>query len=166
MGGSTSKSGRSKAGGASNSESNPGPEDDAKIVLTPVDRLTEAQIIEFREAFYTFDRDRSGYIEKEELKNLCQWVGQDATDDEVDLMMKLADGDNSGKIDFWEFCTLMAHKMGDTNPDATLRKAFEVFDDDRSGTISSTEIRQVMREMGEQVDEEDMDDLMRSMDVK
>ena len=93
-------------------------------------------------------------------------MGQDATDGEVDSMMRLADGDNSGKIDFWEFCTLMAHKMGDTNPDATLRKAFEVFDDDGSGTISSTEIRQVMREMGEQVDEEDMDDLMRSMDVK
>lgn len=167
MGSSTSKSGRRIIGSTpSNSKSDPLPSDPAETFVTPVDRLTEAQIIEFREAFYSFDKDRSGYIEKDELKNLCQWVGQDATDGEVESMMKLADGDGSGKIDFWEFCTLMAHKMGDTNPNETLRKAFEVFDGDGSGTISSVEIRDVMHEMGEQLEEEDMDDLMRSMDVK
>lgn len=168
MGVSPSKAGRT-AGGASpskaNQKSNPKNAASPEPVMTPVDRLTEAQILEFREAFYAFDKDRSGYIEKDELKNLCAWVGQDATDADIDSMMVLADGDNSGKIDFWEFCTLMAHKMGDTNPDKTLRHAFRVFDNDGSGTISADELKDVMREMGEQIDESDMDSLMRCMDV-
>jgi calmodulin len=163
-----SKAGRT-AGGASpskaNQKSNPKNAASPEPVMTPADRLTEAQILEFREAFYAFDKDRSGYIDKDELKNLCAWVGQDATDADIDSMMVLADGDNSGKIDFWEFCTLMAHKMGDTNPDKTLRHAFRVFDNDGSGTISADELKDVMREMGEQIDESDMDSLMRCMDV-
>ena len=60
------------------------PEDDR-----PVDRMTEAQLHEFREAFNQFDRDRSGYIEAAELKLLCEWVGQDASDDEIGEMMDL-----------------------------------------------------------------------------
>jgi calmodulin len=59
----------------------------------------------------------------------------------------------------------MAHKMGDTNPDKTLRHAFRVFDNDGSGTMSADELKDVMREMGEQIDESDMDSLMRCMDV-
>ena len=166
MGASTSKSMGRMSPTKTGQTMNPPLTNPAEHAISPVDRLTEAQVLEFREAFYSFDRDRSGYIEREELKNLCAWVGQDATDGEIESMMDLADGDKSGRIDFWEFCTLMAHKMGDTNPDKTLRQAFQVFDNDGSGTISATEIKDVMREMGEQVEEEDMDDLMKCMDVK
>ena len=36
---------------------------------------------------------------------LCEWVGQDTSDEEVANMMAIADGDKSGKIDFWEVST-------------------------------------------------------------
>ena len=55
----------------------------------PVDRMTEAQLHEFREAFNNFDKDRSGYIEAFELKQLCEWVGQEATEAEIQEMVDL-----------------------------------------------------------------------------
>ena len=76
-----------------------------------------------------------------------------------------ADSDGSGKIDFWEFATLMAHKMGDVNPDKTLASAFAVFDQDGSGMVDADELKSVMRELGEQVDEEDIKRVLKSMDV-
>ena len=130
-----------------------------------VDRMTEGQLFEFREAFYQFDKDRSGYIERHELRDLCEWVGQTVSEGELDEMMKLADGDNSGKIDFWEFATLMAHKMGDVNPDRTLYSAFAVFDSNGDGKISAQEITDVIREMGEPASDGDIKRVIGELDA-
>ena len=132
---------------------------------TRVDRMTEGQLFEFREAFYQFDKDRSGYIERHELRDLCEWVGQTVSEGELDEMMKLADGDNSGKIDFWEFATLMAHKMGDVNPDRTLYSAFAVFDSNGDGKISAQEITDVIREMGEPASDGDIKRVIGELDA-
>ena len=119
----------------------------------------------FRQAFFQFDEDRSGFIDKNELRNLCEWVGQDVSENDLNEMMAIADGDGSGQIDFWEFSTLMAHKMGDTTPDRTLHAAFSVFDTDGSGNISADEIRGVMREMGESVSEKDIQNVLGGIDL-
>ena len=80
--------------------------------------------------------------------------------------LRAADGDQSGEIDFWEFATLMAHKMGDANnPDAALRAAFSIFDKDGDGTISADEIRDVMHEMGEPVLDHDIEKVIGDIDV-
>jgi len=129
-----------------------------------VDLVTEAQIAEFRDAFNSFDRDGSGHIDKEELKLLCEWVGQETTEAEIDEMMAMADGDGSGKIDLWEFITLMAHKMGDRNPSESLHSAFSVFDKDESGYINADEIKEVMRTMGEPVDDKIIEAVLDGMD--
>lgn len=69
--------------------------------------MTETQISEFKDAFDSVDLDRSGEIDATELKKLCEWCGEILTDDDVARMMAMADTDGSGKIDFWEFVTLM-----------------------------------------------------------
>lgn len=131
---------------------------------SPVDRITEAQLLEFQEAFQMFDKDWSGTIEAAELQALCEWVGQEASSTEVASMIRIADADGTGKIDFWEFVTLMAHKMGDPNPDVALQSAFQVFDTDQDGTISKEEIRRVMCELGENLQKEDMDGVLDALD--
>ena len=54
-----------------------------------VDKMSEAQLHEFRDAFNQFDADNSGYIDHSELKKLCEWVGDPASDAEVAEMMEL-----------------------------------------------------------------------------
>jgi hypothetical protein len=81
------------------------PRKNASHASQRVDKMNEAQLNEFREAFNNFDKDRSGAIDAGELRALCEWVGQDTSDEEVANMMAIADGDKSGKIDFWEVST-------------------------------------------------------------
>ena len=40
-------------------------------------------------------------------------VGSAPSDEEVKEMIRIADADGSGSVDFYEFVTLMAHKMGE-----------------------------------------------------
>jgi calmodulin len=82
-----------------------------------VDRITEQQLFEFKEAFRQFDSDGSGNIDAEELRKLVEWVRHEPIpDNELVEMMRLADADGSGTVDFWEFATLMAVRWRDARP--------------------------------------------------
>lgn len=58
---------------------------------SPTDEITEVQLEEFKAAFQQFDSDRSGYIDLEELRKLCAWVGQDVSDADLNDMMDLGE---------------------------------------------------------------------------
>ena len=66
-------------------------------------------------------------------------------------MIDAADADGNGTVDFAEFAALMAHKMHEEKSDQTIKKAFEVFDADKSGFIDSNELRRILANLGEAV---------------
>lgn len=62
---------------------------------------------EMRQAFKAFDVDGNGYIDTQELKSTMRNLGQKRIkDDEVAGMMKSADKNHDGKIDYEEFIKL------------------------------------------------------------
>lgn len=54
-------------------------------------------------------------------------------------------------------------KQEDT--DEELRRAFQVFDKDNSGHISTTELRDVLKSVGEDLNDAEIDEMMRQVDV-
>ena len=58
-------------------------------------------------------------------------------------MIDAADADGNGTVDF-VFAALMAHKMHEEKSDQTIKKAFEVFDADKSGFIDLNELRRIL----------------------
>ncbi|EGX51863.1 hypothetical protein AOL_s00043g597 [Orbilia oligospora ATCC 24927] len=65
---------------------------------------------EIREAFKVFDRDNNGYISAAELRHVMTSIGEKLTDAEVDEMIREADQDGDGRIDYNEFVQLMMQK--------------------------------------------------------
>jgi calmodulin len=63
---------------------------------------TEAEL---REAFKVFDKDGNGFISAAELRHVMTNLGEKLTDEEVDLMIKEADTDGDGQVDYNEFVT-------------------------------------------------------------
>ena len=57
--------------------------------IRPVDRITELQLFEFREAFEKFDVNRSGDIDRQELVKLCDELGQDVSEQDLEEMFAL-----------------------------------------------------------------------------
>merc|ERR1711904_601583 len=77
----------------------------------------------------------------------------------------LFDKDGAGTIAFPEFLSLMARKMKDTDTEEELIEAFKVFDRDGNGFISAAELRHVMKNLGEKLTDEEVDEMIREADV-
>jgi calmodulin len=112
----------------------------------------------------TLAQDGGGSIDARELKDLMASVGQNPTDEELEEMIRIADADGTGDIDFAEFVTLMAHKMADEKSEETLRAAFSVFDTSGDGFINAEEMRRIMINVGEPVTLEDVEQVIRKVD--
>jgi calmodulin len=65
---------------------------------------------EIMEAFKVFDKDGSGFISAAELKNIMTNLGEKLTDEEVDEMVREADVNGDGQIDYEEFVKMMMAK--------------------------------------------------------
>ncbi|CAF3888522.1 unnamed protein product [Adineta steineri] len=61
------------------------------------------QEAELRDAFRLFDRDNSGYITINELKQVMLNMGEKLNQEELEDMMREADVNRDGKLDYQEF---------------------------------------------------------------
>ncbi|XP_069114951.1 calmodulin-like [Argopecten irradians] len=65
---------------------------------------------ELRETFKVFDRDGSGFIGVVELRRVMSDLGEKLTDEEVDEMIREADMDGDGQVNYEEFVSMMTAK--------------------------------------------------------
>lgn len=76
------------------------------------------------------------------------------------------DGEEAdGEIDFVEFCTLMAKRMKDSEPDEEMQEVFNLFDKDGDGIIDYKDLKEVFVELGTEVSLEDCQLLIELHDL-
>jgi len=72
-------------------------------------RSTDAEE-EIKEAFRVFDKDGNGYISSVELRHIMTTLGEKLTNEEVEEMIKEADMDGDGTINYEEFVKMIMQK--------------------------------------------------------
>merc|ERR1712142_1265265 len=128
---------------------------------TNMDQLRNA---EFKEAFDEFDTDGSGTISPEELLGVLRAMGQNPTEDELLNLVLEVDIDGNGAIEFDEFLSMMMKKAGEVDEEADLREAFKIFDRDKVGYISMTELKKVASMLGTMLTKDELDEFMAEAD--
>mmetsp|Transcript_4758 Transcript_4758/g.16730 ORF Transcript_4758/g.16730 Transcript_4758/m.16730 type:complete len:149 (+) Transcript_4758:68-514(+) len=126
-----------------------------------VDKLNEAQIAEFKEAFALFDRDGDGKIASSEIGTVMRSLGQMPTQEEVAAIVK---GVGSSSVDFPEFLTVMSKNMKPPASEEEIKEAFRVFDKEGDGFVSASELRHVMTNLGEKLTEDEIDEMITEAD--
>jgi calmodulin len=58
----------------------------------------------------------------------------------------------------------MSQKANNTDTEQELKNAFQVFDVDGSGTISAEELRQVLKSLGENLSDKELDEMLMMAD--
>merc|ERR1711934_367368 len=112
-----------------------------------------------------FDKDGSGTIDTKEFRAVCNEIGMDVTEQELQLMMSEVDTDGSGEIDIDEFITAMKCKCKDVDGEELIQNAFDVFDTDGSGSLSYQEMEEVLKHMGEKMTTEQIRRLIVAADA-
>merc|ERR1712118_142763 len=92
-------------------------------------------------------------------------LGRNATREELKAMIAEVDDDGSGEIEFDEFLRLMSSKINDGDTVEEMREAFLVFDRDRSGSVTASELKHVMNNFGETVTDEEVEAMIQQADA-
>ena len=91
-------------------------------------------------------------------------LGFEPKREEIKKMIADVDKDGSGVIDFNEFQDMMTQKMAERDPREEMLKAFRLFDDDETGKISFRNLKRVAKELGENMTDDEITEMIEEAD--
>lgn len=110
------------------------------------------------------DTDSTGFIDVKELKVAVRALGFEPRPEELKKMIAEVDKAGTGKLSFADFLALMSSKMSEKEPNEEIQKAFRLFDDDETGTISFKNLKRVATELGENITDEELHEMIEEAD--
>ncbi|KAL2130343.1 hypothetical protein VTI74DRAFT_6569 [Chaetomium olivicolor] len=127
-------------------------------------KLPADQVAQYREVFEIFDKDGTGDITADELGQVMKELGLNPSDEELRDLINEVDLNKDGVISFDEFLALMSQNVKELDTEQELINAFRVFDKDGSGTISSDELRNVLKSLGENLTDAEVEEMIQLAD--
>ena len=133
--------------------------------------ITEAEVLEYKQAFDLFDTDQGGSIDTKgthfiytELKAAMVSLGFDSKNAVIFQMIADMDEDGSGQLEFGEWLHLMTHRVSNQSSREAIDKVFPLYDDEKTGYLSVKNLRRVAQELGENISEEELQEMIDRAD--
>lgn len=126
--------------------------------------LSRDQILEIQEAFDIFDTDKSGYIDRHELRVAFQTMGFDVQKDEIIAIMNKYDPEKNGGLDYPSFYEVVGEKISKRRPQDELHKLFLLFADRKLMKIGIHNLKDVFRQINQKVDNETLEQMIADFD--
>jgi len=92
-------------------------------------------------------------------------LGFDERKPEVLKIIRQYDKNDDGTIVFEDFNKAMSERILNRSPEEEIHRAFQLFDDDNTGKISLFNLKRVAKELGENLDEEDLQAMIDEFDL-
>jgi calmodulin len=123
------------------------------------------QNTDLKQAFTMFDKNGDNKISPDELHQAMKYLGLSPSEKEVKQMIEVVDTNCNGYVDYDEFYQMMTNtKIEPKNDDDELRETFLAFDLNRDGFISAEEIKKTMAYLGENLTDEEVNQMIKSAD--
>lgn len=126
--------------------------------------LTQNEIEELRQAFDLFDTNGNGKIDVKELRSAMQSLGFDTKNPTIYQMIQDIDKSSGTEVNFDEFLNLMTSRLAGSDTKEDIQKIFDLFDDDHTGYISLQNLKRVAAELGENMDDAELLEMIERAD--
>eukprot|EP00826_Nyctotherus_ovalis_P055536 TRINITY_DN7384_c0_g7_i2.p3 TRINITY_DN7384_c0_g7~~TRINITY_DN7384_c0_g7_i2.p3 ORF type:complete len:166 (-),score=65.51 TRINITY_DN7384_c0_g7_i2:135-632(-) len=126
--------------------------------------LTEDEVEEVKQVFDSLDIEGVGFIDPLKLRSSMQSLGFKARDQAVFQMVAEIEKRFNKPIVFEDLLDLLTADMGSRATRDELYRIFSLFDEDETGFITIKELRKAARELGEEVSEEELQEIVRRVD--
>ncbi|CAL9050310.1 unnamed protein product [Musa banksii] len=135
-----------------------------KALRVVAEHLSVEEVADIKNMFEKMDVNKKGQITLEELKCGLHKLGHHIPDADVIILMEAADADGNGSLDYGEFVAVSIHlkKIGN---DEHLHKAFQYFDQNKSGYIEIEELRDCLADDLGPNHEEVINSIIRDVDT-
>jgi centrin-1 len=127
--------------------------------------LDDEQMEELKEAFNLFDTEGKNVIDVRELKAAFRALGFQVKKAEIRQMFIDMDKDlGSANVTLDEFIDMVSPRMLNRDSREEIMKVFSLFDDDNSGAISFKNLKRVAMELGENLTDEELQEMIDEAD--
>jgi len=131
--------------------------------------LSEYQIAEFQQLFSTYDPQGKGVILSQDLPAVVKSLGQFWTSTDLQDLIDEVNIEHNGRLDFSNFLNMMTRKVkpGDEGSEEKFREAWKELDEAEKSQekIKVEELKKMVRGLGENVTEEELDEMIKEVGV-
>ena len=131
-----------------------------------VSQFGPKELQSLKQVFSWIDQDDNGSVEPEEIASVLKKFGFKLSKEEIEDIMADLDKNGDGVMDFEEFATLMDRRMSINSHRSEIHDTFQVFDVDKDGFISFTDLKITLQSLGEDVTDQDVKDMIKEFDTK
>ena len=129
-----------------------------------VSQIDQASMQKLSEQFRAIDKDKTGMIDKEEIRSYISKLNIKVTDKELTGIISELDYYGTGKINYTEFiaATVDTHEFLD---ESKLRSVFSLFDTDATGSISEENLFFAFKKLDLEISRKEISEMMERYDV-
>ncbi|VDD76176.1 unnamed protein product [Mesocestoides corti] len=127
--------------------------------------ITEERLVEYEEAFQSFDEEGQGKVPCEFILPCMRKVGLMPSECEIEDLLRSVDTDNTIFADgfsYEQFCQIASKKEKDIYTEEDIQDAFRLFDSNSDGYLTMQKLMQILCTLGEKLNEPEVTALINT----
>jgi len=127
--------------------------------------LTDAQAAAAKEAFVALDKKGEDQIKVGDIAAGFKKLGHNMKPEFMEKWEEDIDVEGTGFIDYDEFELLFRRQLQEIDDERELKEMFRVLDKEKKGEVNVNELRWIMKSLGDDLTEEDIDEMIADVDT-
>lgn len=128
-------------------------------------KLSDGQTAAAKDVFKGFDKRGEDQIRVNDIAPAMKKLGHNIKPDWLESMEDEIDTEGTGFVSFDEFATLVTKKMQADEDERELKEIFRVLDKEKKGEVNVSELRWILKNLGDDLTEDDIDDMIADVDT-
>jgi len=128
-------------------------------------KLSETQLTAAKDVFKNFDKKNEDKIKVGDIEAALKKLGHTIKPDWLEKVEHMIDAEGTGYIKYDEFCSIVRKKCQDDEDERELREMFRILDKEKRGEVNTSELRWILKNLGDDLTEADIDDMIADVDT-